>query len=124
LVKLSAVFVLAASALAGCHEDPAGVSTVGANNVSGTSATADTATLSWQAPTTNADGTPLTDLAGYRIYYGTNASDLTQIIQVTSIGLQTYVIDNLNAGTWYFAIKAVTREGAESSLSAIVSKTF
>ena len=27
--------------------------------------------LTWNAPTTNADGTPLTDLAGYRIYLGT-----------------------------------------------------
>ena len=28
-------------------------------------------TLSWDPPTTNADGTPLTDLAGYKVYYGT-----------------------------------------------------
>src|SRR5437867_6066072 len=26
---------------------------------------------SWTAPTTNIDGTPLTDLASYRVYYGT-----------------------------------------------------
>jgi hypothetical protein len=123
-MRFAAAFVLAASALVGCHQDPTDLSTVAANNAGGTSATGDNATLSWQAPTTNADGTPLRDLAGYRIYYGTNASDLTQIIQVTSVGLQTYVIDNLNAGTWYFAIKAVTSEGIESSLSDIVSKTI
>jgi hypothetical protein len=29
------------------------------------------ATLSWDPPTTNVDGTPLTDLAGYKVYYGT-----------------------------------------------------
>jgi hypothetical protein len=34
-----------------------------------------TATLTWDAPTTNADGTPLTDLAGYRIYYGTTSGN-------------------------------------------------
>ena len=28
-------------------------------------------TLNWTAPTTNTDGTALTDLAGYKIYYGT-----------------------------------------------------
>ena len=27
-------------------------------------------TLSWTAPTTNADGTPLKDLHGYNVYYG------------------------------------------------------
>src|SRR5438309_1476774 len=29
---------------------------------------------SWTAPTTNTDGSPLTDLAAYRVYYGTSAS--------------------------------------------------
>jgi hypothetical protein len=32
------------------------------------------ATLSWAAPTENMDGTPLTNLAGYQIYYGTSAA--------------------------------------------------
>src|SRR5713101_9065387 len=27
---------------------------------------------SWTAPTTNTDGSPLTDLASYRVYYGTS----------------------------------------------------
>jgi len=33
---------------------------------------AGTATLTWTASTTGVDGTPLTNLAGYRIYYGTS----------------------------------------------------
>src|SRR5262249_56010082 len=28
----------------------------------------------WTAPTTNTDGSPLTDLASYRLYYGTSTS--------------------------------------------------
>ena len=123
MVKLAGVLVLAACVLAGCHQDPTGVSTVSA----GTSATnkgSGTATLSWQAPTTNTDGAALTDLAGYRIYYGMNADDLTQTVQLTSVGLQTYVIDDLGSGTWYFAIKAVTGTGVESGLSDVVSKTI
>ena len=116
MVKLFGVCVLAVSVLAGCHQDPIGVSTVS----SGTGM----ATLSWQAPTTNTDGAALTDLSGYRIYYGTNASDLTASIQLTSVGLQTYAIDNLGPGTWYFAIKAVTSTGVESALSDMVSKTI
>ena len=29
---------------------------------------------SWTAPTTNTDGSPLTDLAAYRVYYGTSGA--------------------------------------------------
>jgi ABC-type oligopeptide transport system substrate-binding subunit len=123
VVKLAGVLALAACVLAGCHENPTGVSTVSA----GTSATnkgTGTATLSWQAPTTNTDGAALTDLSGYRIYYGMNPDDLTQTVQLTGLGLQTYVIDDLGTGTWYFAIKAVTTTGVESALSEVVSKTI
>jgi hypothetical protein len=123
MVKLAGVLVLAACVLAGCHQDPTGLSTVPA----GTSATnkgSGTATLSWQAPTTNTDGAALTDLSGYRIYYGTDAEELSESVQLTSVGLQTYVIDGLGTGTWYFAIKAVTSTGVESALSEIVSKTI
>jgi len=38
------------------------------------------ATLSWQAPTDNVDGTPLTDLAGFRVYYGNSVNDLRYVI--------------------------------------------
>jgi len=123
MVKLAGVLALAACVLVGCHQDPTGLSTVSA----GTSATnkgSGTAMLSWQAPTTNTDGAALTDLAGYRIYYGMNADDLTQTVQLTSVGLQTYVIEDLGSGTWYFAIKAVTRTSVESALSDVVSKTI
>jgi len=123
VVKLAGVLALAACVLAGCHQDPTGVSTVSA----GTSATnkgTGTATLSWQAPTTNTDGAALTDLSGYSIVYGQNPDDLAQIVQLTGVGLQTYVIDDLGSGTWYFAIKAVASTGAESPLSEIVSKTI
>jgi hypothetical protein len=80
------------------------------------------ATLSWTAPTQNTDGTALTNLAGYRIVYGASASALSQTVQVTNAGVTTYVID-LTPGTYYFAIKAYTSEGTESSLSNVVAKT-
>jgi len=85
---------------------------------------AGSATLSWIPPTQNTDGSALTNLAGYNIYYGTSPSSLTQTIQVSSAGIATYVIDNLAAATWYFAIKAYTTANVESSLSGIVSKTI
>ena len=78
-------------------------------------------TISWMPPTTNSDGTPITDLAGYQIVYGPSASNLTQTINVSSAGLTSYVIDNLTPGTWYFAIKSVNNTGANSSASPVVS---
>jgi hypothetical protein len=82
-----------------------------------------TATLSWEAPTTTTQGTALTNLAGYRIYYGTH-NNLSQTVLVNGVGLQTYVVDGLAQGTWYFAIKAVTSTGAESPPSNVVTKTI
>jgi hypothetical protein len=83
-----------------------------------------TATVSWEAPTTTTTGAALTDLGGYRIYYGISETELSQSVKVAGVGLQTYVIDNLGAGTWYFAVRAVTTLGVESPLSQIVSKTI
>lgn len=80
------------------------------------------ATLSWSAPTLNTDGSALTDLAGYRIYYGTSAATLTQMVQVASVGMSSYVVEDLAPSTYYFAIRAYTSGGAESSISNVVSK--
>ena len=88
------------------------------------SSAAGAATVSWEAPTTNTDGTPLTDLTGYRIYYGASPDKLGHSVQIKTIGLQTYVIDDLQSGTWYFAVMAVASDGSESKLSDIVSKTI
>jgi hypothetical protein len=38
--------------------------------------------LTWTAPTTHADDIPLTDLAGYRVYYGQRSGNLTQNVDV------------------------------------------
>jgi hypothetical protein len=83
-----------------------------------------TATLSWVPPTTNTDGTALVNLSGYRIYYGNAAGALTQLITITNTGLTNYVIANLSAGTWYFAVKAYNNVNVESDLSPIVHKTM
>ena len=82
------------------------------------------ATLSWEAPTTNTDGTALMDLAGYRIYYGSSARQLDHTVNISTIGLQTYVIEGLEPGNWYFAVMALGANGAESGLSDLVMKTI
>jgi hypothetical protein len=81
-------------------------------------------TLSWTPPTQNVDGTSLTNLAGYRIVYGPSAANLTQLIEISQPGVSTYVVENLTAGTWYFAVKAYTSAGAESVNSNVASKSI
>ncbi len=80
-------------------------------------------TLSWEAPTQNTDGTQLTALSGYRIYYGTSAGALTQSVDISNASVSTYVVANLAPATWYFAVKAISN-GVESDLSNVASKTI
>jgi hypothetical protein len=82
------------------------------------------ATISWLAPTTNTDGTPLTNLAGFYIHYGANKSALNKRIVINTVGVSNYVVDNLSSGTYYFSVSSYTTTGVESDLSKIVSKTI
>jgi Fibronectin type III domain len=127
LLRVVWILLLAACALAGCHNDnevdPAAAADGGAV-ADALPAGSGSATISWDAPTTTTTGSALTDLAGYRIYYGTSETELSQAISVQGVGLQTYVIDNLGAATWYFTVKAVTAAGVESPPSQVVSKTI
>ncbi len=96
----------------------------GSGSGSGTGTSTGSATLSWQAPTSNTNGTALTDLAGYHIYYGTNSSSLTTRIDINNPGTLSYVVTNLTTGTWYFAMTAFTNSGQESAKSNVGSKTI
>src|SRR4030067_1427045 len=40
--------------------------------------------LTWDAPTTNTDGSPLTDLAGYKIYYGDSSGQYSSTVPVNA----------------------------------------
>jgi hypothetical protein len=79
-------------------------------------------TLSWLPPTENTDGTGLTNLAGYRIYYGTSAAVMNRTVQISNAGISTYVIEDLQPATYYFAVRAVNRSGSESDSSPVASK--
>jgi len=92
-------------------------------SVSG-SQTTGSATLSWQPPTSNTDGSPLTNLAGYVVRYGTAPNALDIQVRIENAGLVTYVVSDLAPATWYFQVVAYNSVGVESSPSATGSKTI
>jgi Putative Ig domain len=83
-----------------------------------------TATISWIPPTQNTDGSPLTDLGGYRIYYGTSSTNLAQMVELDNPGLTRYVVQNLSPATWHFAMRSLRTDGTEGEASNTVSKTI
>ena len=102
--------------------------TGGSSAVGGTSAltppatqSATSLTFSWTPPAENSDGSPITNLAGYKIHYGTKSSEYTQTVSVENAGLTRYVVDNLPSGTYYFAITAYNAQGLESPLSGEIT---
>ena len=94
------------------------------SNGSTPTAQSDSVTLSWAAPTENTDGSALTNLAGFEIHYGTSSTSLSQTVSLNSVGLLTYVVTNLSAGTWYFEVVAINSFGMQSGPSSIVSVTI
>ncbi|MEP7311180.1 MAG: fibronectin type III domain-containing protein, partial [Pseudomonadota bacterium] len=83
-----------------------------------------TASLSWTPPTAHTDGSQISNLAGYNIYYGTSSATMTNKIQITNPGLTAYTVADLASGTYYFGITAYTAAGTESDISAVGSKTI
>ncbi len=72
-------------------------------------------TLTWDSPTTNSDGSPLNDLAGYTFYYGSSSGNYTNSVDV---GNNTgYSLSSLSSGSWCFAVKAYDNSRNESSYS-------
>ena len=88
---------------------------------------AGTVTLAWDAPNTNKDGSRLTDLVGYRVYYGTSSHHYFQNFgEGINIGnVTTYTVTNLTDGTtYYFSTTAYSASGHESDYSNEVSTTI
>ena len=85
----------------------------------------------WTAPTTHTDGTPLTDLASYRVYYGTSGSPCagsawTPVSSPTSsptAGQRVSArLSGLTTGASYnVAVSAIDAAGNESPCSNIAS---
>src|SRR5687767_2821615 len=103
--------------LVGCGDYWIGSSTT---NDDDTDAGPGEAVLSWDAPTTDAGGGALNDLAGYRVYRGTSSGAYDLPADVGNV--TQHRVTGLSPATWYFAVTAYDASGNESVLSNEVSK--
>lgn len=79
------------------------------------------ATLTWKAPTTYEDGSTLTGIGGYRIYYGTSSGNYSQKMDVGNV--TSYTLNGLTDGVpYYFAVMAYDSAGMEGGLSNEMTK--
>src|SRR5690606_32266329 len=62
--------------------DGADDASIGPFSIEVTAVAGGAAELSWEAPTENEDGSPLTDLAGYKIYWGTQPDEYTNSVTI------------------------------------------
>ena len=80
--------------------------------------------LVWTAPTTNVDGTPCTDLAGFRVYCGGKSATYTIIKDVGNV-LETLILGVVSKdGVYFCAVTAYDITGNESAFSNEVSFTI
>jgi hypothetical protein len=84
--------------------------------------------LTWEAPLFDGDGQPLTDLNGFKVYYGTvtpvTAANSTGNSGTLSSATFTYTIESLTANTWYATVVAIDVAGNESYSGIDVSKVI
>ena len=78
--------------------------------------------VSWTPPTQNTDGSPLTNLAGYKIYYGNESGNYHTSIQIDNPGITIYVVEYLTPNIYYFVVTAINDGGIESPPSNEVIK--
>lgn len=95
------------------------------NSVSTSSTSTGTITLHWSAPTTRANNTAisLSDISGYRLYYGPSATDTPNSINIKD-GTATQYTVSLPSGTYYFRIAAIDTSGYEGLESVPFKSTL
>ena len=81
-------------------------------------------TLSWTPPGTRVDGSSisLSEIDSYRINYGQDSNNLTEVLSVPA-GTTSTTITDLAPGVWYFTIQVIDTNGLSSEPSAPVQHT-
>lgn len=82
------------------------------------------ATLRWEAPPSKMDGSPLDDLAGYRILYGRTPEDLDNSVLINDPAITSYEFTTLSKGLWYFTVVAVNSGGLEGPPTVVTTKSI
>ena len=80
------------------------------------------ATVHWSPPTTNTNGSALTNFAGINIYYASSAAQVIHRVHVPAAAPTSYTVGNLDPGTWYFCATAYNTAGEEGAMSPAVHK--
>lgn len=96
----------------GFHE-----STLGPFTIEVVASATSAVTLTWQAPTVNADGSPLLDLSGYLVRWGTVQGSHPNVRQINNASVSTFVVEELAPGTYFFTVSALDTSGNESAPS-------
>jgi len=106
-ILLICFVIIAVFIATGCGGGGAGESVpAGTNSIS----------LEWDPPIDNVDGSPINDLAGYKIYNVTSSGNYTLSANVGSTTTST-TIDKLSSGNWCFVATAYNTAGIESEYS-------
>ncbi|HUQ12595.1 MAG TPA: fibronectin type III domain-containing protein [Steroidobacteraceae bacterium] len=80
------------------------------------------AVVRWTAPTKNSDGSALTDLASFKVMYGTSSTSFTKMANVSDPTARSFTVGSLSPATWYFKVHVVNSKGIESGDSNVASK--
>ncbi len=89
------------------------------DTATGDTATAGSVTLAWDAPL-NSDGTPILNVAGYNVHYGTSSGNYDKTVNTGT--RSTCTISGLAPGTYYIAVTCYDSSGNESRYSNEASK--
>ena len=81
------------------------------------------AQLTWHPPAANTDGSALSDLAAYKVYWGTTQGTYPYSARIANATARSYTVNNLGSGTWYFVVTAQNAAGLESPYSNVWHKT-
>jgi len=123
-VGVSVSMALICALLFGCESGSPDASAGTTSETTGgtTASESGTATVSWTAPAADING--ISNVAGYRIHYGSAAGSLNHVIEVDNAAAVSFTVGDLAPGVWYFAVTDYDADKIESSLSGVVQVTI
>ena len=100
------------------------VTTSGDESIAPETINTGSASLTWTAPVTRADGTPLSlaDIDGFYIYYGESEGSYPNRVDLDDGTAQAVTLNDIPVGTYYMVMTTYDVNGRESSYSSVVEK--